>query len=77
MAKKSVRELLDLSGSKNSLRAEWRLWCKTIVGAFAVTKRGQRTILGRAGQLLAPELPLEVEAEVAPSLVMMRYNRRA
>ena len=76
MAKKPVRESLVLGGSKNSLRADWRLWREVIVYVLAIAEQGVRTTLDRAGSLQGLGSHLEVATEVVPSLATMGWERR-
>jgi hypothetical protein len=64
-AKKSARELSDLSGSKNSFKAEWRLErrCYFVSTESVVTERGQLTISDQAGRPQALVLAFCVGAD--------------
>ena len=84
-AKKSARGLSVLNGSKNSFRAEWRLYFEVqySVPAFCGHRmRYKRTTLDRAGQprALAPAFCLEEEpacADVGVKYILQRPSTSA
>ena len=78
MAKKSVRESLVLSGSKNSLRAEWRLDSRRSTTPWpSLRSDGSeigRTIWdqpGRASALVAEDLPGYPQVRGSPCLMIV------